>query len=200
MVSAFLFWLVCAKIRKADFNFKRGREESEKLPSFPLVIPCRYYGIQALTREYSAVKIRLQQYGQECCTNIFMIVLLSILSKGKLFENTYRTFQKYTVLLRAQLAWQKKPTLFLFLLSESYKVTKLNSVVMHWKLQLQGWHKSTEEESRNSPIPAPPEDAALWLRTTTSNWEEEREFLCKKSNISERDLLLQHGFCWSILI
>lgn len=195
MVSAFLFWLVCAKIWKADFNFKRGREESEKLPSFPLVIPCRYYGIQALTREYSAVKIRLQQYGQECCTNIFMIVLSSILSKGKLFENTYRTFQKYTVLLRAQLAWQKTHYF-------SYccqKVTKLNSVVMHWKLQLQGWHKSTEE-SRNSPLPAPPEDTALWLRTTTSNWEEEREFLCKKSNISERDLLLQHGFCWSILI
>lgn len=108
-------------MRKADFNFRRGREEGENLPSFPLVIPCRCYGIQALTRGYSAVKIRLQQYGQECCTSIFMTVLSSMLSKGKLFENTYRTSQKYRVLLRAQLAWQKKRALFLFLLSESYR-------------------------------------------------------------------------------
>lgn len=61
----------------------------KKLPAFPLVIPCGYYGIQTLPREYSAVKNRLQQYGQEHCTNIFMTVLSSALSEGKLFENTF---------------------------------------------------------------------------------------------------------------
>lgn len=166
-------------MRKADFNFRRGREEGENLPSFPLVIPCRYYGIQALTRGYSAVKIRLQQYGQECCTSIFMTVLSSMLSKGKLFENTYRTSQKYRVLLRAQLAWQKKRALFLFLLSESYRGFEFCSNTLKTVITVVAQINRGGEEELLPPC-SPWGHSPVTEDHNIQLGGEKREFLCKK--------------------